>query len=307
MGQVRFKKGTYNLLPAEDTEDSILFTTDTHELFMGMGTGNELIKISDIETYATANDFPAEGHVGKIYVDLSTLKLYTNNGAVFQLAWDSHNHENFAVLALISAMVVGGDTTLGYDSNALQLLSSFTSAMALKADLVDGKIPVSQLPPGVKDTLVVADITARDALSVALDTFVWVVDASDDFSVTSGAALYVYTSGGWQKVSEAESLDVDLSILMRINDYDSNADGIVDLTDSIFGVDSAANSTYYGTDDLGEVGFHAFDPFEWLEHYIVAEIAWGDIASFENPTIIDDTISGTSSVEEIWANLETYI
>lgn len=55
---------------------------------------------------------------------------------------------------------------------------------------------------------VVADIPARDALSPAAGDTVWVTDASLDATVTSGAAQYVYDGGVWQKISEAESLDV---------------------------------------------------------------------------------------------------
>lgn len=59
---------------------------------------------------------------------------------------------------------------------------------------------------------VVADITARGALSLASNTQVLVLDASDDPTVSSGAATYVWDNANstWNKISEAESLDVVL-------------------------------------------------------------------------------------------------
>lgn len=62
---------------------------------------------------------------------------------------------------------------------------------------------------------VVADIAARDVLTAAADrnVMVLVLDASDDATVTSGAALYVYDEGTTTttKVSEYESMDVTLT------------------------------------------------------------------------------------------------
>lgn len=59
---------------------------------------------------------------------------------------------------------------------------------------------------------VVADITARDALTPTANIQVLALDASADATVTSGAALYVYdfATTTWHKVSEYESLDVVL-------------------------------------------------------------------------------------------------
>lgn len=59
---------------------------------------------------------------------------------------------------------------------------------------------------------VVADITARDALSPAANVQALVLDASADATVASGAATYVYDFDNttWVKISEAESLDVVL-------------------------------------------------------------------------------------------------
>lgn len=58
-----------------------------------------------------------------------------------------------------------------------------------------------------------ADITARDALTDVIDSqLCWVIDASDDATVTSGAALYLSTVSGqivtWTKMAEVESMDL---------------------------------------------------------------------------------------------------
>lgn len=66
---------------------------------------------------------------------------------------------------------------------------------------------------GVFNTVeIVADITARDALTPGANIQVLVLDASADATVISGAALYVYdfATTTWYKVSEYESMDVVL-------------------------------------------------------------------------------------------------
>jgi hypothetical protein len=57
---------------------------------------------------------------------------------------------------------------------------------------------------------VVADITARDALTLTANTQVMVLDASDDGTVDSGAATYIYRQSdtSFTKIAEYESLDV---------------------------------------------------------------------------------------------------
>jgi len=55
-----------------------------------------------------------------------------------------------------------------------------------------GKVPSSQIPSSYKECAVVADIAARNAISDKYEGLhVWVVDASEDTTVTSGAAEYI--------------------------------------------------------------------------------------------------------------------
>ena len=73
---------------------------------------------------------------------------------------------------------------------------------------------------GKNETYVVADMTARAALTnLKVGDRAWVIDASADSTVASGAAYYLVqsiTTGEnptptWVKVAEAESMDVTVS------------------------------------------------------------------------------------------------
>lgn len=74
---------------------------------------------------------------------------------------------------------------------------------------------LSSLPTSGAPVLYAADIAARDALEPSLTqaVFVLVTDASDDPTVTSGAAMYAWnvTGSTWIKVSEYESMDVEVT------------------------------------------------------------------------------------------------
>lgn len=63
---------------------------------------------------------------------------------------------------------------------------------------------------GTSQVEVVANITARDALTLTKNTMVLVVSAIGDATVASGAALYVWiqSSTSFTKVAEYESMDV---------------------------------------------------------------------------------------------------
>ena len=68
---------------------------------------------------------------------------------------------------------------------------------------------VATLSVGGGTAIVVADITARDALaSVTSGQIAYVVDATGDTTVGSGGASYIYDGANWIKISEFESLDM---------------------------------------------------------------------------------------------------
>ena len=62
---------------------------------------------------------------------------------------------------------------------------------------------------GGSNAKVVADITARDALTNAAEGLIaYVVDATGDSTVKSGGASYIYDGSNWIKISEFESMDM---------------------------------------------------------------------------------------------------
>jgi len=68
---------------------------------------------------------------------------------------------------------------------------------------------------GLNTTEIVADITARNALGPSLNrnALVYVIDATGDVTVASGAASYLWDDANsvWIKITEFESLDAAIS------------------------------------------------------------------------------------------------
>lgn len=98
---------------------------------------------------------------------------------------------------------------------------------------------------------VVADIAARDALSLTTNTKVWVKDASGDPTVTSGGAEYIWeqSAGTFTKTSEFESMDVVLDWANLANKP----------TSSVAAIDQAVTKSHEHTnktqlDKIGEDG-----------------------------------------------------
>lgn len=73
---------------------------------------------------------------------------------------------------------------------------------------VDAKIA------GLSVLKVVADVSGRDAIASPNEgEQVYVLDASGDSTVDSGAAKYIYDGSGWVKVYEEEGIDIDFSLM----------------------------------------------------------------------------------------------
>ena len=96
-----------------------------------------------------------------------------------------------------------------YDKATKQYLSDFITATGTNFTNLQNAL-ASKAP-----VLKAADITARDALTDVIDSqLCWVIDASADSTVTSGAALYLSTVSGnpaevsWTKLAEVESMDL---------------------------------------------------------------------------------------------------
>lgn len=82
---------------------------------------------------------------------------------------------------------------------------------ANKADIVNGIIPISQIPNEVKEVRIVADIDSRNSLTgLFAGLNVYVKDASADPSVGKGGAYYLYDGSTWIKTGESESMDLVL-------------------------------------------------------------------------------------------------
>jgi hypothetical protein len=97
----------------------------------------------------------------------------------------------------------------------IELYVTGTSAATVKRLLNEADIDamITSAMAAVNEIQVVADITARDALTPDKNLVVLVLDATGDATVASGAATYVYrlSTTTWVKISESESLDVALT------------------------------------------------------------------------------------------------
>ena len=76
---------------------------------------------------------------------------------------------------------------------------------------VQYKMNADQLQTFVRANTLVADITARDALTVVTGHRVYVLDASGDATVDAGGAFYVWDGTAYQKIAEDESFDVTIA------------------------------------------------------------------------------------------------
>ena len=74
----------------------------------------------------------------------------------------------------------------------------------------DIELLISNAISAARELLIVADITARNALTPTFSQYVYVIDAIGDSTVGAGGATYLYNTAtsDWIKISEAESLDV---------------------------------------------------------------------------------------------------
>ena len=102
---------------------------------------------------------------------------------------------------------------------------------------------------GFNTVQVVADITARNALSPTVNTQVMVLDATGDTTVAAGAATYVYdvATTTWYKISETESMDV---VLAWANITGKPTSAVADIDDAVAKRHSHANKAIL--DNIGD-------------------------------------------------------
>lgn len=175
----------------------------------------------------------------------------------------------------------------------------------------NGLVLASQISKEYKETKVVADIAARDAIPVEdlyESLFVYVLDASDDPSVTAGAALYIYAEDPenvgsyiWHKVAELESLDVELqwtSILGRPTSTPAQIDQQV--------ADSHTHSNKSVLDKLNEAvsGNLMYDGQEYVPFSRYQQ----DLTIYDNKFLMlegDETVEGSVANAEYNAKIYT--
>jgi hypothetical protein len=117
---------------------------------------------------------------------------------------------------------------------------------------------------------IVADITARNALTPDANITVLVLDATGDATVASGAATYVYrlSTTSWIKISEAESLDVALT-WAAISGKPTSSAAAIDAA-------VAASHTHANLTQLGKIGEDGNGELTYNSQNVRARLDTGD-------------------------------
>ena len=137
--------------------------------------------------------------------------------------------------------------------NYVEMYVTGTSASTVKRILNEADISamITAALSGVGSTEIVADIAARNALTPSNGSMCLVLDASDDPTVASGAATYIYQTSGtaWIKIAEYESLDLELT---WANIQNKPTSAVADIDDAVAKRHSHTNKTQL--DKVGEDG-----------------------------------------------------
>jgi hypothetical protein len=182
----------------------------------------DLFTIGDRDDFANSTTLAGEILAGNVTVAWNGVNI-TNT------ALPSVNDDNLVGSEVfqdaVDTVVNGAGSAIGSDINDLVTLtgvaenstdlgtftgSTIPDAQTIKAALQSLETAVESA--GTQETFVVADITARDALTPNTADIAYVTDASADATVTAGAAVYVWDGSAWQKITEFESLDVTIPV-----------------------------------------------------------------------------------------------
>ena len=120
--------------------------------------------------------------------------------------------------------VVVHDSNGKISDDSLNIVTSGKITESYLSDYIDPvthKVLLSALPDTVRAGVTyVADIDTRDACTdEQKKSLVFVIDATDDETVESGAAMYGWDTtandgdGAWVKIAEVESLDIDVAAI----------------------------------------------------------------------------------------------
>lgn len=123
---------------------------------------------------------------------------------------------------------------------------------------------------GLAAVEVVADIAARDALSLSDNAVVLVLDASSDSTVNSGAATYIYrdASSSFQKIAEYESMDLTIDWSDIQNKPTSS---VADIDDAVTKKHTHTNKTQL--DKVGEDG-NGYFTYNSQNYVVVGSTSW---------------------------------
>lgn len=168
MGIIQVRRGLSADLPSSAEQGELLYTTDTKCFYVGNGTGTALTKFENATQLAAY--LATKSDVG-------------------------HTHPSTDVTDFATAVDM-----------RISLQKAVANGIATLD--VNGKVPTTQIPATYKEAEVVADITARDALTAFSGLHALVIDATADPSIEAGGAEYVYDGSNWQKISEFNDLDL---------------------------------------------------------------------------------------------------
>nr|DAW57376.1 MAG TPA: major tropism determinant [Caudoviricetes sp.] len=156
-------------------------------------------------------NLPSEAVIGALLYTIDEKKFYIGNGESKALTEFTNSQQLVEYLATKSD--VGHTHT---SANITDFSSSVDNRIALQrgqnnglASLDEnGKVPTTQIPSIFKDAYVVDNIAERDKLEKFSGLHALVIDATDDETVESGGAEYVYGGTQWIKISELKDLDM---------------------------------------------------------------------------------------------------
>lgn len=150
--------------------------------------------------------------------------------------------------------------------------SGTTTRRVMKRSDILNLIQEQMAEAGVNNLTIVDDITERDALDLEHPMWVYVKDATDDPTVDTGGATYLYNPNGssgnkWIKTSEAESLDLELKWSALDGKPNSS---VTDIDDAVSKRHSHANKTQLDKIDEDNDGNFTYGG-------VIPHIAWDTI------------------------------
>lgn len=197
------------------------------------GVSSMMVTTSSEETSLATKVLPAGILVkksdGKVYLTDGTKTLESIDPLIDQILTSVEKTALSAAFGTGSYVAAAGGVVVHgangkIDDSELNVVNDGKIVESYLADYIDPvthKVLLSALPDTVRAGVTyVADIAARDALSdEQKKSLAFVIDATDDTTVTQGAAMYGWEAtandgaGAWVKIAEVESLDIDVAAI----------------------------------------------------------------------------------------------